>query len=459
MQFKMKALKFISTLFFALMFVVNGNAQKVKIDGVGVVVGKNIVLDSDIVKFKLEIENSSEGKIKISDCEMLERLMLQKLLAHHAVVDSVIVADAIIDSQVERNIQYFAQQYGTNDRDEIAKVYGFNDLDDFKKELFRVEKENALIQREQAKITENIDVTPEEVRIYYNGLKEKGELPEFPAEVQLAQLVINAQPSQEEEERVIQKLKDLKKDIEEGSSIQMKAIIHSNDPGVESNGGKYTITKDSPFIKEFKEVAFSLEIGQVSEPFKSIFGYHIIQLHEIRGNSRVASHILIEPEIPQSKLDETKNKVEEIKKDILNGKITFEEAVKKFSQDDATRFNDGVIVNEYTGESTFDLNRMDPTLYARVSDLKKGEMTDVFYDEERGGNKMYKMMMMKERTDNHVADLVDDYVKIQQLALQKKKEETIAKWSKEKILDTYIKISSNFQKCTFEKNWKKETSK
>ena len=236
----------------------------------------------------------------------------------------------------------------------------------------------------------------------------------------------------------------------------MKAIINSDDPGVTQNGGRYTITKNGPFIKEFKETAFSLDIGQVSEPIKSMFGYHIIQLHEIRGDQRVASHILMQPDIPQETLSATKEKAEQIKQDILKGKLTFEEAVQKYSDDKDTKNNDGLLVNEYTGESNFDLTRMDPALYARVSDLKKGEMTDVFYDEKRGGEKMYKLIIMKERTDTHIADLVDDYVKVQSLALQKKKEEAIAKWSKNKIGDTYIKISEDFLKCSFEKNWKKE---
>ena len=456
MQFKIKVLRFISFLTLILLFTHNVAAQKVKIDAVGVVVGKNIVLDSDIAKFKLELENSSEGKIKISDCEMLEQLMLQKLLAHHAVVDSTVVSDAEVDSQVDRNIQFFSQEYGSIEK--VVEAYGFNDIDDLKKELFGIEKENALIQREQSQITENIDVTPEEIRIYFNGLKDKGELPEFPAEIQIAQLVLNAEATQDELDRIVTKLKVLKKEIEEGASFKMKAIINSNDPGVTQNGGKYSIDKESSFIKEFKEAAFSLDVNQVSEPFKSLFGYHILQLHEIRGETRIASHILIQPDIPQEKLDETKEKVEQIKSDIQNGVITFDEAVKKYSQDKDTRNNGGLIVNPYTGESTFDLTRMDPALYARVNNLQKSEMSDVFYDEERGGKKMYKVMIMKDRTNTHIADMVEDYVKVQSLALQKKKQETIAKWSREKIGDTYIKISNEFQKCTFEKNWTKETA-
>jgi peptidyl-prolyl cis-trans isomerase SurA len=454
MPFKIKFIKFISSTLFILLFNQMIIAQKVKIDAVGVVVGKNIVLDSDIEKFKLELENSSEGKIKISDCEMLEQLMLQKLLAHHAVVDSIIVSDAEVNEQVERNIQFFSQEYGSIEK--VVEAYGFNDLEDLKKELFGIEKENSLIQKEQRQITENIDVTPEEIRIYFNGLEEKGELPEFPAEIQIAQLVLNAEATQEELDRVVNKLLKIKKEVEAGSSFKMKAIINSNDPGVTDNGGRYVIDKNSTFIKEFKETAFSLDVNQVSEPIKSKFGYHIIQLNQIRGETRVASHILIQPEIPQEKLDETKEKLEKIKKDIDTGVITFDEAVKKYSEDKDTKNNGGLIVNPYSGESTFDLTRMDPALYARVNNLQKGEMSDVFYDEEREGKKMYKVMIMKDRTNTHVADMVDDYVKVQNLALQKKKQETIAKWSREKIGDTYIKISEEFRKCTFDKNWTKE---
>jgi len=460
MQYKIKALQHIS-IGFILVFLgftsQKAQAQKTKIDGVAVVVGKNIVLDSDIDKFKLQLEQSSEGKIKISDCEMLEQLMLQKLIAHHAIIDSVTVTDAEINAGVENKIRYFKQQYGSTEK--MVKAYGFNDERDLKKELYKIEKETKLIQKEQAKITEKIDVTPEEVRLYYNGLKEKNELPQFPAEIEIAQIVVNANPSKEENDRIVKKLKEIKKEIEAGSSFKMKAIINSDDPAVTQNGGLYEIKKDSPFIKEFKEVVFSLDEGEVSEPFKSDFGYHIIQLHKIKGDTRVASHILMQPEIPEEKLQEVKKKVEQIKKDIEEGKITFNEAVKKYSEDKETKFNKGVIINPATGESKFDLTRMAPALYARVNDLKKGEITDVFYEEDRGGKKMYKFFLMKERTDTHIADFVQDYVKIQRLALQKKKEEAIEKWAKEKIKDTYIKINGKYKNCTFDKNWKKELSK
>jgi len=338
MQQKTTTLKSIKLCLFTIflsMMVIPLQAQKVKIDGVAVVIGKNIVLESDIDKFKQEVEIRSEGKITIKDCEMLEELMQQKLLSHHAVVDSITVSDAEISSRVDNSVQYFTQQFGSLDK--VIKAYGFNDIDDLRKELYSVQKDNLLIEREQQKITEKIDVTPEEVRLYFNGLKEKGDLPEFPAEIELAQIVLNASATKEEEDRIVAKLNDLKKEIEEGASFKMKAIINSDDPGVTTNGGRYEVTKESQFIKEFKEMAFSLDIGQVSKPFKSDFGYHIMQLHKIKGNMRIASHILMKPDIPETRLLDTKARAEQLAKDIREGKITFEEAVKKYSDDKETK--------------------------------------------------------------------------------------------------------------------------
>ena len=452
--------KYIKLLFIVVIFIVTTvqlNAQKIKIDGVAVVIGKNIVLDSDIDKFKQEIELRSEGKITITDCEMLEELMQQKLLSHHAVIDSVIATDAEVNSKVDRSIQYFTQEYGSLDK--VIAAYGFNDLDDLKGELYSVQKDNILVEKEQFKITEKVDVTPEEVRLYFNGLKESGELPEFTAEIELAQIVKNSIPTAEEDNRVVAELTQIRKDILEGASFRMKAIINSKDPGVTRDDGRMEVTKESNFIKEFKEVSFSLEKDEISKPFKTLFGYHIIQLHEIKGNTRTVSHILLQPEIPEARLKETQLKVEEIKRDIEEGKLTFEEAVKKYSDDKDSKNNGGVIINGYTGETKFDLTRMDPAMYARVNDLKQGDFTDVFYDEERGGEKMYKFILMKARTDTHTADLIEDYVKVQSLALKKKKEETIEKWSKVKIKDTYIKLGEDYKKCSFNKNWKKLTSK
>lgn len=474
MQQKNNNLKFIKmkqylTIITFSLFFIGLNAQdslkvesninkRIKIDGVAVVVGKNIVLDSDIDKFKKELQQRTEGKIDISNCEMLEELMIQKLIAHHAVVDSIVASDVEVNSEVERNISYFKQQLGSIEK--VVKMYGFNDEEDLRKELFDIQKEQILIRKERESITEKVDVTPEEVRTYYSNLEKDNSLPEFSAEIELAQIVKIIKPSEEETNRVINKLKQIKKEIENGYSFRLKAIINSDDPAVSGNGpgagGKYTITREANFIKEFKEVAFSLDEGEISDPFESGFGFHIIQVEKIKGQERDVRHILIQPKISEAELKSSKDELEKIREQILKGEITFEEAVLKYSEDTETKNNKGLILNPQTNDTKFNLTRMDPTLYGRVSNLKEGEITHAFYDEIRGESKMFKIILLKSKEEAHKASFTKDYEKIQQLTLQKKKEETVEKWAKDKIVDTYIKINKDFKKCDFKNNWKKE---
>lgn len=463
MQVKTTNLKFINfkkgILFVFLIFISTLKAQeKIKVDGVAAVIGDNIVLDSDIEKFKKELKARSEGSIDISDCEILEELMTQKLIAHHAVIDSVEISEAEINSEVDRSIAYFNQQLGSIDR--VIAMYGFDDEEDLRAELYNIQEEQILIRKESANITENIDVTPEEVRNYYKNLEVDNNLPEFSTEIEIAQIVKTMNPSDEEIDKVITKLNEIKSEVEEGYSFRLKAIINSDDPAVSGNGpgagGMYTITKQSGFIKEFKEVAFSLDEGEVSDPFKSGFGYHIIVVDKIKGQERDVSHILIQPEITPQEMKAAEEELAKIREDILSGEISFADAAKEYSDDNETKMNGGMIINPETSDTKFDLTRMDPQLYNRVSNLKVGEITLPFYEEVRGGDKMYKILLLKAKIDAHTANFTEDYEKIQQLALQKKKEEAVDEWVQNKLADTYIKLNDNYAKCDFNHNWSKE---
>lgn len=451
-------MKMMNRLFFVLMILVVNLVQvqaqqKIKLDGVEAVIGKNIVLGSEIEGYKLQLLQQSEGKVEISDCDMLEQIMDRKLLSHHAVVDSLIATEAEVNSRVERKINYFMQQLGSEEK--VYKYYGFNDMADLRKEFFEVENEATLIEKMQEKLTEKVDVTPEEVRSYYKSLEEKGNLPEFGAEIELAQIVLYAEPSTDEVDRVINKLNEIKKQVEGGDSFTMKAILYSEDPGITNNKGFYTMNRESGFVKEFKEAAFSMDEGEISEPFKSQFGYHILMVEKIKGKQRDTRHLLMQPKVSDDELKRSKDTLSSVRKDILTFKMTFEEAVKKYSQDKDTKSNEGLLVNPLTSDTKFELTGMDPSLYSRISNLKEGDITEVFYDETREGEKMHKIILMKSKTESHIADLHKDYVKIQGLALQKKKQETIDKWAKEKLKDTYIKINNDYKKCTFKNNWAK----
>lgn len=445
--------RFNKVIFFSiLMLCLQANAQtKLKIDGVATVIGKNIVLDSEIDAFKQEMIQQSEGKMEVSDCEMLEQIMNRKLLAHHAVIDSIVINEAEIDEQVQRKAEYFAQQLGSQEK--MLELYGFETVKDLKDELYRVEKEGLLISKMQQQLTSEITITPEETKRYYNSLKDENNLPEIGAEIELAQIVLNAVPSEEETNRVINRLKEIKKEVEDGGNFKMKAILFSDDPGVTQNSGFYTIDRNSQFVKEFKEAAFSIEEGDISEPFKSDFGYHILMVEKVRGKERDVRHILMQTKIDDESLEIMKDSLAKIRTAVLKLEISFEDAVLKYSNDKDTRLNKGILMNPVSGDTHFDLTRMDPDLYSKVSSLKEGEISEVFFDQTREGEKMFKILMIKSKTESHTADISMDYVKIQNLALQKKKSETIDKWAKDKIKDTYIKINDSYLDCEFENNW------
>lgn len=448
----MKFVKKYHALWLCLLGFYSVNAQeKIKIDGVAAVVGENIILDSDITKFKQEIASRTDEVIDISDCEIMEDVMSQKLLAHHAVIDSVLVSDTEVAMGVERTLEHFKSQIG--DVDKVVALYGFDDLDDLRGELTRIQRENALIAKERESIVADVVVTPEEIRYFYKDLKDKGDLPNFGVEVELSQITIKAIPTEESIQETIDKLIKIKEDIEGGFSMRLKAILYSEDPSVAQNGGMFTITRESGFVKEFKEAAFSLEEGEVSEPFKTQFGYHILQVEKIKGQQRDIRHVLIQPKIEENKLAAAKTKLESVRAEIIAKDISFDEAVVKYSDDEATRLNKGALVNDHTNDTKFELNKMDAELFSKIDGLKAGELTPVFYEETREGEKLYKIILVKNKIDAHEADLSKDYVKFQQLALQKKKQETLEKWYENKIEDTYVKLNGDHKNCDFKYQW------
>jgi len=447
---KMKRILMIALLAITLQM---GAQEKVKIDGVATVVGDNIVLDSEIDAFKQELIQQSGGQIEISDCEMLEQIMNRKLLAHHAVIDSVAVNEGEIQQQVQRKTDYFTQQLVSVEK--MLELYGFDNMKDLKDELYRVEKEGLLIQKMQQELTADIDITPEEVKRYFNSLEKEGNLPEIGAEIELSQIVLNIEPSAEQVEKTIERLKEIKKEVEDGGNFKMKAILYSDDPGVTQNSGFYTIERNSPFVKEFKEAAYSMEEGEISQPFKSDFGYHILMVDKIKGKQRDVYHILMQPKPDDNAEEMVRDSLVVYRERILKMEIPFDAAVLLYSQDKDTRLSSGVLMNPESGDTHFDLTRMDPELYSKVSNLKEGEISDVFMDQTRQGLKMYKILLLKSRTEAHTADLAEDYVKIMELALQKKKTESIEKWSDEKINDTYVNINQVYTNCEFKSNWAK----
>ncbi|MDC6364315.1 MULTISPECIES: peptidylprolyl isomerase [Flavobacteriaceae] len=430
-------------------------SNKVKLDGIAAVIGDYVILESDIDKTLIDLKSQGASTQDITRCSLLGKLMEDRLYAHQAVQDSLLVSDDQVNAQSDRQIQQLVAQVGSMEK--VLKFYKKTDIESFRQELFEINKLNMLSEKMQGKIVEEIEVTPEEVRQFFYKIPED-ERPVFGAELEIAQIVKQPTASEEEKQKVIDRLKQIKQDVEENdASFNVKAILYSQDPGSKSKGGFYSITRETGFYKEFKDIAFSLQEGEISEPFETDAGYHIIYIEKIRGQELDLRHILLIPEIPQSAIDAAVKELDTIRQQILDGKYTFADAALNFSDEKETKFDGGLLRNPINFDSRFELTKMDPTLYNQVRDIKDGEISrPLREDNPRGGAPKYKIMKISNRYDEHKADFAKDYLKIQELALREKQFKAIKEWMDEHIEDTYIHVNTENKDCDFANNWVKE---
>lgn len=429
------------------------SSKRQKIDGIVATVGDYIVLDSDIDKAFLEIQSQGESVKGITRCQMLGKLMEDKLYAHQAIQDSVIVSDEEVKEKMNQQLDYMLEQLGSMDN--VLKYFKKSNEEDFRTDFFEILKQQRLSSEMQQKIIGEIEITPEETRNFFKKIPEN-ELPFFGAELEIAQIVIKPKIAEEEKQRVINKLKEIKKEVQEGASFKTRAVIYTDDRASSATGGFYKINKKTPFVKEFKEVAYSLQEGEISEPFETMFGYHIIYLEKIRGQELELRHILMMPKVSPEVLKEAKEKAELIRSRIIAKEITFAEAARQFSDEKETRANGGTLINPATQDTRFELTKMDPELYGQVSNLKDNEVSIPLLQDDAKEGKSYKLVTVTNRINEHAADYSKDYTKIRELALKEKQINAIAKWTDEKIKETYIRINADYKDCEFTNNWLKK---
>ena len=429
-------------------------SSKIKIDGVSAVVGDYVILESDVDKTLIDLQSQGVSTQNITRCSLLGKLMEDKLYAHHAEQDSLQVDNNQIYSYVDRTIDYFVDQLGSIDK--VLQFYKKNDEQTFRSELFEINKVRQLSELMQNKIVEEIEITPEEVRQFFFSIP-KYERPVFGAELELAQIVINPKVSEDEEQKVIRRLETIKNDVVvNGSSFATKAILYSQDPGSRATGGMYTLNRNRPqMVKEFRDAVYRLREGEVSDPFKTDNGWHIAKVERIRGQEVDVRHILLIPEVTNEAIVDAKRTLDLIRKRILDGELSFEEAAKSLSDEKETAANGGVLINPTTGDTRFELTKMDPVLYSQAQRLKDNEISMPLKDEDRRGVLKYKIIKVSNRYDEHIADYSKDYIKIKELALKEKQLKRIQSWMVEKIEDTYININKDNQSCNFTNKWVK----
>ena len=427
---------------------------RIKIDGVAAVIGDYVILDSDVDKAYIDLQSQGIPTTNIERCSLLGKLMEDKLYAHHAEQDSLVVSDAEINDYVVRTIDYFVQELGSMEK--VLEFYKKSDEQSFRSELFDINRVQQLSQKMQSKIVEEIEVTPEEVRTFFDKIP-TDQRPVFGAELEIAQIVVEPKSTDVEIERTIRLLETMRNDVlENGSSFSSKAILYSQDPGSRSRGGRYTLDRKRPvMVKEFRDQAYRLLEGEVSQPFKTEFGWHIVTVDKIRGQLLDVRHVLLIPEVSNKELQQAKEKINLIRQRIQDGEISFADAALEFSDDRETSTNGGVLINPSTGATRFELTKLDPGIYNQILNLEDNEVSSPLIDEDRSGNKKYKILMVTNRFDQHTADFAKDYVKIKDLALKEKQLSAIQEWMGEKINDTYVSVNRSYRDCDFSNKWVK----
>ena len=461
----MKILKYSIIATFIFMICATIQAQEIKtdsikpqvgrqkVDGIVATIGDYLVLDSDIDKNFLELTSQGNSIKDISRCQMIGKLMEDRLYAHHAVQDSLKVTDAEIKGVMEEKIATLSEQIGGMEK--MLKMYNKNTEEEFRSYLFDILKMSKLTSEMQRKIIDAVKITPEEVRSFFKKIP-VAELPVFGDEVEVSQIVLNPKVSQIEKQKVIDKLNSFKTDIKAGASFSSKAILYSMDPGSKSNGGFMKINRKTPLVKEFKDIAFALTEGEISDPFETIYGYHIVYLEKVRGQDLDIRHILIFPKVTDESLKEAKDELASIKEKILKKEITFADAARSSSDDKETKANGGALLNPKTMDTHFELTKMDPALYSMISSLKEGDISSPQIDSDPTEKKVVKIVTVTKRIPSHTADYSKDYLKIKEIALKEKQFKAIGKWSDEKIKETFVKINGEYTGCKFTNNWLKK---
>lgn len=429
-------------------------AQPKSIERVVGVVGDNIVMQSEVEAQFYQMIAQGYEMGENAKCAVLEEFLYQKLLLHQAKLDSVEVSQDQIEEELDRRVRYFSAQIGGQDR--LEEYYGKSILQ-IKEEFRELIEDQLMVQTMQQKVTGDVKVTPSEVFDYYNKIP-KDSLPFINSEVEVGRIVKNSVISAEAKKTAKDKAIELRARAVDGTDFCILAI-HSDDPGSAAQCGDLGYFERGTMVPEFDAVAFRLkEKGEVSEVFESKFGYHFMKLTDRKGEKVRASHILIKPKTTRADLNAAKAFLDTVYELIQTDSITFVEAVDEFSDDEDTKGSEGLIVNPNTGTTKFemdDVSQIDPTIFLTIDKMKVGEISEPTLTANADGEETYSIIFLKSRTEPHVANLKDDYQRIQNAATLEKQAKTINNWMKEKLEDTYVKINPDFQNCDFEHEWVK----
>ncbi|QOW08886.1 peptidylprolyl isomerase [Kaistella flava (ex Peng et al. 2021)] len=447
------------SLLFSLMLVFFGTLSKAQsqlkkgdlVDGIAVVVGDEIILESDIED---QANFAKQQGANVADkCEFVESIINNKLLIYEAKRDTLIEnrSAAIKDNANQKYTQILGQ---FPDEKTMLSTYKFRTSYEMKNAIEKIDSDNYYGQAKYGRITEKADVTPNEVTDFFTTFQYQ--LPEVKDEVSLSQIVMYPKLTDAHKDEIIARLNKIKADIQGGESFESQARIYSDDPGSAAKGGLYTNIGKGKMVKPFEAAALNLQEGEISDPVESDFGYHLIQLVKKSGKQYDARHILLKAEPNAEEIDAAKKELDSIRTLIIDGKMSFKDAAYRFSDDKQTKFNAGIVTSQEDGSDKIEKLNLPPTISYQIAGLNKGDITDVFQDVAQQDRKTVAIVKVDDVIAAHKLDISTDYNRIKQMALNKKKNEMVEKWVKEKLPNIFISINDRYKDCTFKTDWRKK---
>ena len=431
--------------------VFQAKAQNEKvIDEIAALVGSHPVYWSDVeAQFAQAKAQGMKGDPIALKCEIFENLIFQKLLVYQAEIDSLVVSDDQVNSELDRRLRYYIQQFGSQQK--LEEFYD-KSLEEFKNELREPLRLELLSQQAQAAIVENVKMTPNETKEYFNSLSTDS-IPIIPTEYEIGQIVKTpvVGPTQLKEAR--DKLAALRARIVKGEKFSTLAVLYSEDPGSAAKGGELGMFTRGAMAPEFESSAFNLKNkGDISEVIKTKFGYHLLQLIERKGDFVNVRHILIIPKVSPDDLVVAAAKLDSIADLVRHDSLTFTKAALRYS-DDPGKVNGGLIQSQSSGNTSLAADELDPKVFFVIDKMKPGEISASVPYTTEDGTQAYRVLYLKLRTEPHKANMKDDYNRIQEWALDNKKAKVVAKWIETKSKTAYIRLGDKFKSCDYKYKW------
>lgn len=421
------------------------------LDEIVAVVGNNIILRSDLEAEYARVKQEMsfyEGDLK---CEILNQLIVQKLYLHKGDRDSIYSTPEMVESELERRIKYYASQIGGEAR--LEQYLGMS-IDEYKDRRRPEIEDQQVSQKVQQSLVADIKATPTDVRKFFAAIP-KDSLPKFDEEVELGLVAMKPEPSAYAKEYAFEKIAKIRSDIMRGLySFDFAAKSNSDDKGTAVNGGELGYFSRGQMVGAFERVAFKLKGDSISEIIETQYGYHIIQLIDRKGEKVNARHILIKPLIVKSDLSELRNQMVQLIEGLKTDSLTMCKVASTYSEDMYTKDNCGFYANQSTGSQQVSTDMLDPLIATKVSTMRPGQFSKPEKYEDVDGSVGYRFFYLRKVFPAHTANLKDDYQKIQALALEKKKQDTMSNWIDSYKQNVYIKIDSKYENCTELAQWK-----